>query len=152
MNSYLTVIGVNHISHAPQLLSLCTHMCSGTTCACVHIIMHNHYVHTNHTYASHSHTHGYTHAHTCWPLPSNQSFYRQIASYRRPVGDHRVGQWWKGVMGQQKYTHTMLGTHTHTHNYMHNVYTHVTVFSSYICLFQGPNARGSVPQTQNIKL
>ena len=28
----------------------------------------------------------------CWPLPSNQSFYRQIAGYQRGVGDHRVGQ------------------------------------------------------------
>ena len=27
----------------------------------------------------------------CWPLPSNQSFYRQIAGYRMGVGDHRVG-------------------------------------------------------------
>ena len=26
----------------------------------------------------------------CWPLPSNQSFYRQIAGYQRGVGDHRV--------------------------------------------------------------
>ena len=28
----------------------------------------------------------------CWPSPSNQSFYRQIAGYQRGVGDHRVGQ------------------------------------------------------------
>ena len=27
----------------------------------------------------------------CWPLPSNQSFYRQIAIYGMGVGDHRVG-------------------------------------------------------------
>ena len=27
----------------------------------------------------------------CRPLPSNQSFYRQIAGYRMGVGDHRVG-------------------------------------------------------------
>ena len=26
-----------------------------------------------------------------WPLPSNQSFYRQIAGYGMGVGDHRVG-------------------------------------------------------------
>ena len=26
---------------------------------------------------------------TCWPLPSNQSLYRQIASYDRDVDDHR---------------------------------------------------------------
>ena len=26
----------------------------------------------------------------CWPLPSNQSFYRQIAGYQRGVGNHRV--------------------------------------------------------------
>ena len=32
----------------------------------------------------------------CWPSPSNQSFYRQIAGYQRGVGDHRVGQWWEG--------------------------------------------------------
>ena len=30
---------------------------------------------------------------------SNQSFYGQIARYQRGVGDHRVGQWWEGVMG-----------------------------------------------------
>ena len=29
---------------------------------------------------------------TYWPLPSNQSSYRQIARYQRGVGDHRVGQ------------------------------------------------------------
>ena len=34
----------------------------------------------------------------CWPLPSNQSFYRQIASYH---SDCRIGYWWKGVIGQQ---------------------------------------------------
>ena len=40
----------------------------------------------------------YTHLHiiscvsTCWPSPSNQSFYRQVARYQRGVGDHRVGQ------------------------------------------------------------
>ena len=28
----------------------------------------------------------------CWSLPSNQSFYRQIASYVRGVRDPRVGQ------------------------------------------------------------
>ena len=26
----------------------------------------------------------------CWPSPSNQSFYRQIAGYQRGVSDHRV--------------------------------------------------------------
>ena len=30
--------------------------------------------------------------HVCWPLPSNPSFYRQIASYQRGVGDHRISQ------------------------------------------------------------
>ena len=29
---------------------------------------------------------------TCWPLPSNQSFYRQIAGYVRGVRDSRVGK------------------------------------------------------------
>ena len=47
-------------------------------------------------------------SHICWLLPSNQSFYRQIARYRRPVGDHSIGQWWKGVMGQQ----TLIGVHS----------------------------------------
>ena len=28
----------------------------------------------------------------CWSLPSNQSFYRQIAGYVRGVRDPRVGQ------------------------------------------------------------
>ena len=28
----------------------------------------------------------------CWPSPSNQSFYRQVASCWRSVGDPRVGQ------------------------------------------------------------
>ena len=27
----------------------------------------------------------------CWTLPSNQSFYRQIAGYGMGVGDHRIG-------------------------------------------------------------
>ena len=31
-----------------------------------------------------------------WSLPSNQSFYREIAWYRRGVGHHRVCRWWKG--------------------------------------------------------
>ena len=30
--------------------------------------------------------------HNYWPLPSNQSFYRQIAGYVRGVRDPRVGQ------------------------------------------------------------
>ena len=29
----------------------------------------------------------------CWSLPSNQSFYGQIAGYLRGVRDPRVGQW-----------------------------------------------------------
>ena len=31
----------------------------------------------------------------CWPLPTNQSFYRQIAGYQRGVGDHNDerGSW-----------------------------------------------------------
>ena len=29
--------------------------------------------------------------HICWPSPSNQSFYRQIAGYRMGVGNDRVG-------------------------------------------------------------
>jgi hypothetical protein len=33
---------------------------------------------------------------SCRPLPSNQSFYRQIAGYQRGAGDYRVGQWWEG--------------------------------------------------------
>ena len=28
----------------------------------------------------------------CWPSPSNQKFYTQIAGYQRGVGDHGVGQ------------------------------------------------------------
>ena len=31
------------------------------------------------------------HMYICWSLPSNQTFHAKIASYRRPVGDHRVG-------------------------------------------------------------
>ena len=27
----------------------------------------------------------------CWPLPNNQSLYRQIGGYGMGVGDHRVG-------------------------------------------------------------
>ena len=45
----------------------------------------------------------------CWLLPSNQSFYRQIAGYEMDVGDHRVGQWHKGVMGQQIVSRPYLG-------------------------------------------
>ena len=46
----------------------------------------------------------------CWPLLSNQSFYRQIAGYGMGIGDHRVGRWWKRVMGQQNSckTHILL--------------------------------------------
>ena len=36
----------------------------------------------------------------CWASPSNQSFYRQIASYQRGIGYHRVGQWWEGITDQ----------------------------------------------------
>ena len=36
-----------------------------------------------------------------WLLPKNQSFHRQIAGNGMCVGNHRVGWWSKGVMGQQ---------------------------------------------------
>ena len=51
----------------------------------------------------------------CWPLPSNQSFYRQIASYQRGVGDHRVGQCWEGLMGQQNSCKTLIEVHSTMH-------------------------------------
>ena len=43
--------------------------------------------------AMHIYTYMYidTCKHICWPLPSNQSFYRQVAGYWKGVGDHRVG-------------------------------------------------------------
>ena len=44
-------------------------------------------------------------------LSSNQSFYRVIADYMRGVGDHRVGWWWKEVMGQQNSCKTLIGVH-----------------------------------------
>ena len=31
---------------------------------------------------------------TCWYLPSNQSFYRQFAGYRKGVGDYELDQSW----------------------------------------------------------
>ena len=37
----------------------------------------------------------------CLPSPSNQSFYRKITGYGMGIGDHRVGQGRKGVMGKQ---------------------------------------------------
>ena len=47
----------------------------------------------------------------CWPLLSNQSFYRQITGCGMGVGDHRVAQWWKGVMGRQNSWKTLIGMH-----------------------------------------
>ena len=38
------------------------------------------------------HDNVFVHITVCWPLPSNQSFYRHIAGCRMGVGDHRVGQ------------------------------------------------------------
>ena len=38
-----------------------------------------------------------------------------LAACRRPVGDHRVGQWWKGVMGQQNSYETLIGVHLTMH-------------------------------------
>ena len=38
---------------------------------------------------------------TCLQLPSNQSFYRQIAGYRMDLGDHEVAWWRKEVIGKQ---------------------------------------------------
>ena len=52
---------------------------------------------------------------SCWPLLRNQSFYRQIAGCGMGVGDHRVGQWWKGVMGQQNSYKTLIGVHSTMH-------------------------------------
>ena len=40
---------------------------------------------------------------TCWSLPSNQ----------RGVVDHRAGQWWKGVMGQQNSCKNLHVTEVH---------------------------------------
>ena len=56
--------------------------------------------------------------HYCWPLPSNQSFYRQITGYQRGVhvGGHRVGQGWKGVMGQQNSCKTSIEVHLIMHS------------------------------------
>ena len=44
-----------------------------------------------HVYVQIMLTHMYICSSVCCPLPSNQSLYRQIASYQRGVGDHRVG-------------------------------------------------------------
>ena len=46
-----------------------------------------------------------------WPLPSNQSFYSQIAGYQRGMGDRRV------VMGQlNRYRcKTLIGVHSTMH-------------------------------------
>ena len=43
-------------------------------------------------------------------------FNRQIAGCRMGVvGDHRVGWWWKGVMGQQNSCKTLTGVHSTMH-------------------------------------
>ena len=41
-----------------------------------------------HTYLQHTHVCTYN---SCWPLPSNKRFYKQIAGYWMGVGDYRVG-------------------------------------------------------------
>ena len=51
----------------------------------------------------------------CWSWLSNQSFYRQMASCGLGVGDHRVGQWRKGVMGQQNSCKTLIGVYSTMH-------------------------------------
>ena len=43
------------------------------------------------------------------PSPSNQSFYRLIASYQRGVGDHRWANDERGVMGLQISYSTLIG-------------------------------------------
>ena len=51
----------------------------------------------------------------CWPLLSNQSFCRLIAGCGLGGGDHKVGQWRKGVMDQQKSCKMSIGVHSTMH-------------------------------------
>ena len=38
-----------------------------------------------------------------------------IASHQRGTGDHRVGQWWEGVMDQEDSYKTLIGVHSTMH-------------------------------------
>ena len=51
----------------------------------------------------------------CLPLPSNQSFYRLIASYWMGVNDHEVPRGQKGIMGKQISYMTLIGMHLTMH-------------------------------------
>ena len=53
---------------------------------------------------------------------SNQRFNRQTASYQRGVGDHRVVQWWEGVM---QLIHSNWSLATITVTYLRLFPTHV---------------------------
>ena len=46
---------------------------------------------------------------------ATKSFYRQIASYGMGIGDHRVAQWWEGVIGQQNSCKMLFGVHSTMH-------------------------------------
>ena len=66
-----------------------------------------------------------------WYLPSNQSFYRQFASYGKEVGRHKVGQNY-----QQNSYLTVIGVHS-TMYLMHPNYCQITIinFVGYTILF-----------------
>ena len=59
-----------------QLAIICTSRCNNTK---PNRVIHTHYSHQD-----------LSDMYVCWPLPSNQSFYRQTAGYQRGVGDHRI--------------------------------------------------------------
>ena len=78
---------------------------------------------------------------TCWPLLSNQSFYRQIAGCRR---GWVIGRWWKGVNYQQNSYLTATGMHSTMHlmhpnllsdNYYMSLYIHTLYMYVYVCAF-----------------
>ena len=63
-------------------------LCLCLFCVRMCILTHAHFIHTRDMAA-------------CLQLPSNQSFYRQIANYRTSVDVHRVAWWWKGITDKQ---------------------------------------------------
>ena len=50
----------------------------------------------------------------------------QITGYGMSVGDHRVGWWWKGVMGKRNSYMTLIGVHSTTY-LMHPNWCRVTI-------------------------
>ena len=81
---------------------------------------------------------------TCWPSPSNQSFYRQIAGYQRGVGDHRPMM--RGGRGPTNYSYKNL---TGVHSTMHLMHPNLASFPGHFNVTSRKNTTHDTEEVVN---